>query len=327
MENFEKHIYKNPDWQNGDKKEFTPEQCEYSEKMADEKLKKIIEPGFRDFAVRYMNIEEYKTLVETGKLSGEFTIGDKILRQGSDFSKFLESFADGYHAKNAMSITQWEEISGLASVKTMDLITSIKSIRADYLDKNEEERDSEIRRFLLNYIDSGIPYHRAKNTDRYDNTYSRLMTPSGISDLNPDLKKLDSNDENFLTIKSFREDNKFLSKKDNLRKLLIALSAVYDDTTEYQRRQYHLALIVDSSITDKASNSWGIDYWKELYESQTEKMDKKEKYLIILGAISIYPLKEMYKEIIEIEKGSEDLAHPVFDHNGVVRFPKADSRA
>lgn len=327
MKNFEQHIYKNPDWQIGGKKEFTLEQCEYSEKIADEKLKKILEPGFRDFAVRYMNIEEYRTLVETGKLSGEFTVCDKSLRQGSDFSKFLESFADGYDTKNAMSITQWEEISGLASVKTMDLINSIKSIRADYLGKKEEERDSEIRKFLLNYIDSGIPYHRTKNTDRYNNAYSRLMTPSGISDLNPDLKKLDENDENFLIIQSFREDEKFLSQKDSLRKLLVALSAVYDDTTEHQHRQYHVALIVDSSIMDKASNSWGVEYWKELYESQTEKIDKKEKYLNILGVISVYPLKEMYKEIIEIEKGAEELAHPVFDHNGVVRFPKTDSQA
>lgn len=122
-------------------------------------------------------------------------------------------------------------------------------------------------------------------------------------------------------IKSFQENEDFLQEEGNLRKLLVALSAIYD-VEERQSRQYHLALIVDSKILDDVSNSWGQDHWKELYEFEVEKIDKDKKDSSILGVISIYPLKEMHNELIKIENNSKNLAHPVFDHKGIVRWPK-----
>jgi hypothetical protein len=91
---------------------------------------------------------------------------------------------------------------------------------------------------------------------------------------------------------------------------------------EHQHRQYHLALIIDKNIVfgEGTGTSWDVDGWRNLYS--TEKLDSDKLRASILGAISIYPLKEMYQEILEIEKDSGELAHPVFDNKGVVRWPK-----
>src|SRR3989344_8931527 len=82
---------------------------------------------------------------------------------------------------------------------------------------------------------------------------------------------------------------------------------------------------VPKALADKlfksSGNSWGDDSWKELYEHELEKINEKDIQSYILGAVSIYPLKEIHNEILEIEKGSKDLAHPVFDHKGIVRWP------
>jgi hypothetical protein len=330
MEGFKKQIYKKPEWQNEEQKDVNPENLEYSEKIANEKLEKILKPGFRGFGIRYMNIEEYRNLIETGKLSGEFTLFDKYWSsyKERDFSEFLEEFKTGYDSGHSISMTDWEEVSGLSSVKTMDVINGIKIIRNEFNDKDAVDRDRFIRQYLLRYIEKGIVWPEwkefTKNFDDLAGCFSCFRTPNAFRNMNYDLKKLDDSDENLKIIKSFKENEDFLQQKGNLRKLLVALSSVYD-VEGRQSRQYHVALIVDSKILDKSSNSWNIDYWKELYDFETEKIDKKEKNSSILGAISIYPLKEMHNEIIEIEKDSKDLAHPVFDHNGVVRWPKKEN--
>lgn len=91
---------------------------------------------------------------------------------------------------------------------------------------------------------------------------------------------------------------------------------------EKQHRQYHLALIVDKDIVfgEDTGTSWDVDGWRNLYS--TKKLDTDKLHASILGAISIYPLKEMYKEILEIEKGLGGLAHPVFDNKGNIKWPK-----
>jgi hypothetical protein len=157
MENFLKQIYKKAEWQNKAKQETNLEDLEYSEKIAKEKLEKIMSPGFRDFGIRYMNIEEYRNLIETGKLSGEFTLFNKYYNQEvvGDFSEFLENFKTGYRSYHSIRMTDWEEMSGLASLKTGDLITGVKIIRNEYSDKDAVERDRAIRQYLLRYIEKG----------------------------------------------------------------------------------------------------------------------------------------------------------------------------
>lgn len=326
MENFKKQIYKKPEWQNEEQKNVNAENLEYSEKIANGKLDKIMKTGFRNFGIRYMNIEEYRNLIETGKLSGEFILFDKYANKRFDFSQFLESFQTGFDAGHSIAMTDWEEVSGLSSIKTMDIITGIKLIRNEFNDKNEIDRDRAIRQYLLKYIETGIVWPEGwkeftNNLDHLANNFSRFRTPNAFGNMNYDLEKLDKSDKNLKIIKSFQDNENFLQTKGNLRKLLVAISAIYD-VEERQSRQYHVALIVDSKILDQSSNSWGVDYWKDLYESKTEKMSKEEKDLKILGVISIYPLKEMYNEVIELEKSSQDMAHPVFDHNGIIRWPK-----
>lgn len=326
MENFKKQIYKKPEWRNEEQKSVNIENLEYSEKIANEKLEKILKPGFRGFGIRYMNIGEYRNLMETGKLSGEFTLFDKYANKSFDFPQFLKRFETGFDAGHSIAMTDWEEVSGLATVKTMDIITGINLIRNEFNDQSEIDRNRAIRQYILKFIETGIVWPEGwrdftHNLDRFAENISSFHTRSAFRNLNYDLKKLDKSDENLKIIRSFQDDENFLQEKGNLRKLLVAISAIYD-VEERQSRQYHVALIVDSKILDQSTNSWGTDYWKNLYEFEIEKMSKEEKSSSILGVISIYPLKEVYNEVIKLEKNSQDMAHPVFDHNGVVRWPK-----
>jgi len=187
-----------------------------------------------------------------------------------------------------------------------------------------EELNPVLRKYILNFMDTGVTSPRVTipgDHSRYSNTFSRLRTPSAFRNLNVDIKKLDTSDENLKIIEAFKNDEKFLLQKNNLRKLLIALGTAYDNPKGRQERQYHLALIVDNKLFKSSGNSWGDDSWKELYEHELEKINEKDIQSYILGAVSIYPLKEIHNEILEIEKGSKDLAHPVFDHKGIVRWP------
>ena len=88
MNNFPKLVYKNKAHQEKLPEEPTPKQREYSEKVAHEKLEKIMNPRFRQFSVRYMNIGEYRDILEagTGITGGEVILGVHRLRTTDEMS-------------------------------------------------------------------------------------------------------------------------------------------------------------------------------------------------------------------------------------------------
>lgn len=164
MENFGKYIYKKAEYQISNKEDITNEQLEYSEKIANEKLEKIIAPNFKKFAVRYMNIEEYQELIKNGKISGEFIIADSLYDEPKSFSEFLTKFGTVYNARNQLGQTQWEEMSGITALETANLIEQIKYIENENKDKSLDEKNQIIRDYLFQYLDS---YKRDRDFPRY----------------------------------------------------------------------------------------------------------------------------------------------------------------
>jgi hypothetical protein len=390
MENFGKHIYKKPEWQNGNERNTAFEQLEHSEKIANEKLEKILAPDFKNFAVRYMNIEEYRELIENEKISGEFIVADSLYNQPKSFSEFLTKFGTVYNARNQLGKTMWEEMSGITALETANLVEQIKRIEKKNKDKSFDEKNEIIRDYFLQYLNSydrevaryikGVDFSsgwttnsliKVNNQESLNDSYQNIdfipeeeraklredfleyvsqntrSTYGGYPEEKYAKKKQDEYDldvnqshtlmlylqsikreldlgaENLKTIQDFKDNPDFLKQKDGLRKIITALGNVHDwMIEEHQHRQYHLALIVDKNIVfgEGTGTSWDVDGWRNLYS--TEKLDSDKLRASILGAISVYPLKEMYQEILEIEKGSGDLAHPVFDNKGIVRWPK-----
>lgn len=390
MENFSRQIYKKQEWQNGEKKDTNIEALKYSEKTAKGKLAKIMKPGFKDFAVRYMNLEEYRELIENGNLSGEFILSDKLFGYPDSFSEFLKEFRTVYSSRNQLGKTMWEETSGITTLETGNIIEQIKNIETNNRGKSVNEKNQIIRNYILQYLNSyrgnadvkrytqGVDFHSnwttnslqivkiyegvkkyyedidfipeedrlklrqdflnyvSNNTDDPYPPYAKYAEEKSKEyDLNKNQEKklmsylksveneVDLGVENLKIIQDFKENPDFLNQKDGLRKIVTALGNIHDWVIqEMQHRQYHLALIVDKNITlgKDTSGSWDVDGWRDIYS--IKNINDLKLNASILGVISIYPLKEMHKEISDIEKDSGDLAHPVFDHKGIARWPK-----
>ncbi len=143
-----------------------------------------------------------------------------------------------------------------------------------------------------------------------------------MRELNYDLKKIGSSDVSFQVVEDFKNDQNFLKQEGNLRKLILAIGRIYDlysdlEPTASQHGQYHVALFVDAKVLYGEGTSDSYDSWRRIKASNKGDMKKD-----ILGALVVHPLKEMYQEVINLEKESGELSHPVFDHNGVLRWPK-----
>ncbi|MEX2369168.1 MAG: hypothetical protein WD552_02115 [Candidatus Paceibacterota bacterium] len=367
IENFKQHIYRDPEKKKEGDPEYTQEQLEQAEKVATEKLEKILDPEFVDYSVRYMNIGEYNDILKSGEISREFID-----------SKFMGRYMSGKHnvrnllkrSKDIMSLTNWSNISGKSVSEVNLLIDAVKdegflreslsvdpdvdvdkkSLIRDYLIRlikksgsplqtysNFSENDSSSKE-LLSKLSFLTPEEKKELGIRFDNYYENGLGGewsfrSEISDeldLTEDQDKLlekylirreeelDIGKENTEIIYDFMNDPDFLEQKDGLRKIIIAITNSHRLLNDSERRQYHIAVIVDNSKFKFRSSEWGLSEWRRMSGGATDEKDVAEG---ILGAISVYQLKYMYKEMINLDKGAGDFAHPIFDSNGVVRFP------
>lgn len=328
LEKFTKQLYK----EGKEGKKNSNLDIEKSKEIANEKLQCLIKPGFKDFSIRYMNIEEYKNILETGKISGEFIRFDLLNKNNNlDANAFLHNFDTGYHTMNNISVTQWEEMSGLSTLRTMDLITKIKKVEFDYKEYSQDEKNKIIREEIMIYVEGILKNNlrekieiEKNNHERFSanyknyNNYGHYLINQKSSIGYPMITKIseDASIENKNILKNFQEDENFLETKGNLRKVLLAINSLYNDSA--QDKQYNLALLLDINSLPFKKSGWNMEYWNELSGFD---LDKKT----ILGAVSINPLKEFYKEMIDLENVSmknENFSHPIFDHKGVIRFPK-----
>lgn len=78
-------------------------------------------------------------------------------------------------------------------------------------------------------------------------------------------------------------------------------------------RQYHIAMIFSNKAI-KAANY--IDRWGSIDE------DKRNSGEYLLGAISCMPNKELGQKMQEKVETAGNWSHPIFDSNGIIRYPK-----
>lgn len=128
--------------------------------------------------------------------------------------------------------------------------------------------------------------------------------------------------ENLDTLKQFIENQEWIYGEGNLRAIIRVLSyapklPMPDETT----KQYHIAMIhkLDTIDEEAGSRGWGIRAWGEIKSQREEKYDPAE---YILGAIATMPDKALVRDLIEFSYQSGKIAHPIFDSNGFVRWPR-----
>jgi hypothetical protein len=111
MENFPHLAYKKPEYQNTRPEKPSQEKLRESLVIAQGKLAKITTPDFRDFSVRFMNLEEYRMMVEEGKFGGD-VFGEVVKHgpEGSDASihETFEEFLENYNRRTIKDYTDWE---------------------------------------------------------------------------------------------------------------------------------------------------------------------------------------------------------------------------
>ncbi len=127
--------------------EPSPEKAEYSEKVAQEKLARIVSPAYTDFSVRFVNIGEYRHMLETGEMGGR---GDKEvlygLAEGVALSDFIPTLVHKIHA------TEWVGHSGRSVRAGHVLLDVVKEIEATNKDKDRNEKTTLIRTSILDFL-------------------------------------------------------------------------------------------------------------------------------------------------------------------------------
>jgi len=120
----------------------------------------------------------------------------------------------------------------------------------------------------------------------------------------------------------FVVDPEYIIQKGNLRRVITALTM----SQRGQKDQYHVALVFDSSaVSEKQSWRKGTGFaesekneWRILKSSKEDPNQAQE----FLGVIVVVPNRELVEKIAGLSSQARKFSHPVFDANGVVRFPK-----
>jgi len=306
-ENFRKLIYKVPDFQDKEKKEYTKEQLEYSEKIAKDKLKKILDQKFNEFSIRYVNIEEYKKLLEFPKFQGEVILHGSLSRPFGDFDissqnapdtrSFNEFVKKLSKPETINEYTNWDSSVRLPK-SANELLQIIKQTEKESKKLDKESRLEKLKEAILQFISK-------KEQGR------NIFFGHG--------------QRNLEVIKEFKTNPSFFEKSGSLRDIINAIIYSLDDpeSSSFQGRQYEVGLIFDNKVFKfQPRMPMGYACWSSFQEKNLCNLSESEKKKGLLAAISIIPLKELYKEMIELEKGLGDFAHPIFDNSGNLRWPK-----
>lgn len=290
---------KDPFIKNENTQKFTEQEiARKSEQQARTKLKILLNSDFKDFGVRFVNEKEYNNAIAT---DGVFT-GRKvfIMSKGNQSPSFIEylHFAKENWGFTAQYQTNWGmscQDLFVYSLLEQKLKEAHHKAQKEKGETNIQERTLEVFREEVKGIIEDLSIIRRSASIKRRGTELRGNFP-----------------EQYLQIiTDFLQNPYFLTeKKDNLRLLINAVSYI-PKTSEKETENYHLALIFDlSQVSIYLHGWWGL----------IEKTNTPQNAL--LGAIAAMPDKELLKEIIAHSSRSGDLAHPVFDNQGRVRWPK-----
>ncbi|MBI4185670.1 hypothetical protein HY524_01300 [Candidatus Berkelbacteria bacterium] len=297
------------------------------EAAANEKLQVLMSPGFNNFYVRLVNIDEYEYIVTENRLGGEFT---EHKDDKESFKSYIERVAaNDLKVKSTGGSWGWAD---QVENSTQWPVSTHNLYRADHLyrllrkARGFETGEVGRRQAWLNNIRQEILdyFEEEKNKRAGETEIAHLLNavehPSEQTDQRYDL-------ENLEILRQFLHNDKFLVEQpDSLRKLLSFLvraplrfkrdrwgEVSKDQTRDYDTgRQYQLAIITRPILEDAITGHYG---WVETQESVPA-----DKFLI--GAINLVPDKELLDRVIKDAGISAELAHPIFDHRGRVRWPK-----
>jgi hypothetical protein len=353
----------------GGETEIQPNQERLSEETARSKLTILENPDFKDFAVRFMGIKEYRRFFENGILEGrEATIFGKerarrLMNENTwqpSFREYVESAQKRRHGWEdvAYDQTNWPE-SNLDMTAYNKLIEELKKTHRE-ASGNPDKRVAVLEKFrekVTPWIHSVIPMRNAVNnygdlklmasedfpeinmqdvvneSDKVENFEDRQEVfqrffPNSSDTLQRQwrllqTKLVESNTDagNVAIIDDFLSDEEYLTRdRENLRKVINAIA--FGPKLSRQSSQYHVALILDieGAAVGGASlqRSWG--YLGGLKDYKDQPTYKKER--AVIGAIATVPNKEIFQEMTELSSHSGSIAHPIFDAQGVVRWPR-----
>lgn len=120
-------------------------------------------------------------------------------------------------------------------------------------------------------------------------------------------------------MQQFYHDRNYLDKPENLHALINVISYYpFQEVADvFPSGQYHQALIFDMRAISRESTYY--DNWRKL--NTKEDIDEYKVSDHFFGTIVIMPNKEFIKNVIEMSSHGGELAHPVFDHAGNLRYP------
>jgi len=366
MEDFKKLVYKDPALQVEGVKLFSSEEIEYSESVAREKLSKIENPEFKDFSVRYVNLEEYKRILETGEFDGQVILhGQSDGRPFVDFKKW---------ARWGIDRTNWVNISGVSVGVADNLISIIKSVEHEHKDEDRDVKLEKIRNSFLEMINRmrHYPFRDNVEFDTLEKNVAETVGGSVVKDIKNEFQNyikdkqgsfiwdkasdfIDNFSERHPAIILNEEENdklnqyllnlveelrfgrsniniffklknnpEYIKEKGALRKITNALTYLQDSEMMTESRQYEIALIIDDAVfgfKTGGDQMWD-ESWGSFKASKNASLSAEERKKGLLAAISIMPLKELFEEMKDLEKGIGDFAHPIFDNKGRLKWPE-----
>jgi hypothetical protein len=342
----------------GQEQVLSPEE-QGSLEVAKRKLARLLDPEFKDFAVRFMTSQEYMEMVENRKITkGEafvFTKSDQD--DGISFKDYLDK-ANGDWLRTIERQTEWSHSSfniEMASNFVSMLNRSrqqVKETQGGVPDNYREEVIKDFRKSLIHLLRIGLegndplnslsrdvmaslPNDEAEQASR--SAFDSRMTPEQRQERDEYWKRLRQNidegsrerygEQNWEIFKNFYQDENWLKTKGNLRLLYNALCRVnnpkIDDYFRLATGGYQNKQYHVAAVFDLSAigfkGSWSHEKWGLLQASQEDDQSAAQ----LQGAISVMPIKEMWEEMVEVSSHAEAMAHPIFDSYGLVRYPKS----
>lgn len=280
-----------------------------SEKIAREKLAQIMDDGFTEFGIRFVNIGEYEKIIAEKSFGGEAYAPRKSRTQPISFKEYLEKGSWGQGAnwsRMAVMQSEWDHnVHNMEAMRT--LISLLRKVRSDLKGGEDSKRKEVVKNFREELQKKIEDVWLGEDQIEKILLAGRDANRTGIERYGKDRIEV---------IQRFFEDDGFLDDKDNLRQLILAIAYTPIDGMD-AIGQYHLALLYGSKAFKKTEfgevHSWNPN-WRYIKNKGIEEE--------FLGAIANMSNKELIEELVSLSKQSGNLAHPIFDQTGKVRWPR-----
>ncbi|TSC78351.1 MAG: hypothetical protein G01um101433_292 [Parcubacteria group bacterium Gr01-1014_33] len=286
------------------------------------KLELLLRNDFTDFAIRFVNMGEYKSILTTvgeDKLEGSEVYIPKRGENPVTFSEYKTVKTSEIWPERANWQTNWS-FSSIDMRIYNRLIKKLNELRKEVEETNVDKRRRALRQFRDYLLDPPSKESGGLYDWLHDVVWQVKEYRDGKGASGDFLKRM--GDENFNVLCQFIEDSDWIYTKGHLRILVYALAyAPRRNMPDEQTRAYHVALIFGLAVIDVEAGvkEWGIRAWGKI------KSPKGESHLIeeqLLGIIACLPDRELVEKLINLSSKSGAFAHPVFDSRGIVRWPR-----